>query len=224
MFATLLVLALAGAEDSSSSSSAAKASFTPEIPPTTGNPFISTPSLPEGTLFIIFGSVLLALIVVVAAWRIYNKFSTYRAAKQDGEFQSLENKYGGPFVDPVAVNGPAELPAEPQTKSEKAAQLRHQKEQYQQGMFYSPTAQVLNNGNLNQPMVTTTSYLPAGYYSAPSNAEPTIASSRRPFSVVTGGRPTSVMTQEFLSEPAGTAPKQRKQRPPSAYLDELLRD
>ncbi|PRT56291.1 hypothetical protein B9G98_03911 [Wickerhamiella sorbophila] len=215
LFYLLAGLAAAVADDTSStqadqSSASATPTFDVEIPDTKGNPFIHTTTLPEGTLFIIFGSVLLAIIVALIVWRVTSVIMMRRTIKRGGQFQTLENTYGGPFVDPVADGDGTELPP----TIDKKAESRNRDKQIRQSMFFSPTAQVMNSGNVSQPMVAS-SYLPAGYYSQPQTSD--TSSQRRPYSVAGSMRAPSIAV-------GSTADNGRRvrQRPPSMMLDELI--
>lgn len=209
------------AESASASASASSTpSFEATIPSTEGNPFIHNSTLPEGTLFIIFGSVLLAIIVALVVWRVTSVIMMRRAIKRGGQFQTLENTYGGPFVDPVAGGDGTELPE----TVDKKAEARARDKQIRQSMFFSPTAQVMNSGSVSQPMVAS-SYLPAGYYSQPQTGD-SGTSSRRPFSVAASSLqvPSSAGQPTIVSSSGESTRRPARQRPPSMMLDDLIRD
>lgn len=215
LFYLLAGFAAAVADDASSTQEdASSASSTPTfevtIPETKGNPFIHTTTLPEGTLFIIFGSVLLAIVIALIVWRVTSVVMMRKSIARGGQFQTLENTYGGPFVDPVADGDGTELPP----TIDKKAEARARDKQIRQSMFFSPTAQVMNAGNVSQPMVAS-SYLPAGYYSQPQTIDS--SSQRRPYSVAGSMRPPS--TVAGTSADAG---RRVRQRPPSMMLDDLI--
>lgn len=128
--------------------------FTATIPSRAGNPFIKTSSLPEGTLFIIFGAILLGLAVIVAGWRAYAMLTTYRAAhNNEAEFTAVEPRYGGPFVDPVVHSaftgslGDSELDEKLPSRKKKQTTEEKIEAARLQGKFFSPTVEVLTRGS-----------------------------------------------------------------------------
>lgn len=181
------------------------ARFTPGIPSMENNPFIEETSLPEGTLFIIFGAILGGIGFLVAMWRLVSLWIARKAAKD---------------AEPRFAAGGAAYAPTYDHESDTSAKLR--KPHAQHTMFYSPIAEVMKNGVTSsaQARGLSRSYLPAGYYghtqpgpqphslSAASNASAGAASS------LNVGRPKS------FARPGAQV---RRQRPPSAYLDELLR-
>lgn len=148
------------------------ASFTATIPSTANNPFIKQTSLPEGTLFIAVGSILLGIVVFLGVWRVYAIWAARKAATfNEAKFTSLEPSYGGPFKDPVgrtaqdsddeenelggAEKGPElhpiGVPLNPRSKRRSRkprpkSQADRVREAQLQGKFFSPTAEVLLHG------------------------------------------------------------------------------
>lgn len=164
--------------------------FTATIPGRAGNPFIKTSSLPEGTLFIIFGAILLGLAVIVAGWRAYSMLTTYRAAhNNEAEFTAVEPRYGGPFVDPVvhgAFTGSlGDTGIDEKLASRKKKQTTEERIEAArlQGKFFSPTVEVLTRGS-NQP--------------TPRGARPLR------FSVVQSGKTASVNTSVMSDDRRGS--------------------
>ncbi|GMM49213.1 hypothetical protein DASB73_001710 [Starmerella bacillaris] len=250
-------------------------SFSATIPSTEGNPFIKTTSLPEGTLFIVVGSILLGLFLIVLAWRIYAIWATYRAARHnEAAFTSLNTAYNGQIFDPlntdVDFNDSDEFEkVAQQYKSKKHLTMEEKLEEARmQGKYFSPTVQVLNHGSA----LPITNTLSSGVSSYSVNINPD-RNSIRPnplrFSVAQSGRGSVVnlssMTEDnasslvmpsHLSRNTGSASeasslnvdgpymgagpsnaynrpssrgtqtqpstKQKKLRPPSTYLDDLL--
>lgn len=225
-FAAVLAQSSGRASGSSpASTSTLSASFAVTVPSNDNNPFIEHTTLPEGTLFIACGSIFGGLVLTLLLWRVASMIAAAKAAKNsDKQFAAIEQSYGGPFNDPV-------------TSGDQFAAFAPPKK-HAPTMFFSPTVMAMN-ANSEGPMVPqSSSYLPAGYYASST------APSQRVSMVREGNvtRPPSTMwSQGDSSSPdpsynntttslpmtermsmAGSAPRP-KQRPPTQYLDELLR-
>lgn len=173
------------------------ANFTATIPSAADNPFIKTTSLPEGTLFIVVGAILLGLAVIVAAWRGYAMYATHRAASHnEAAFTSLEPRYGGPFVDPVLA-GAAVDEKKPPSRKKKVTIEDRLEEARLQGKFFSPTVEVLTRGTA----------LP----SDPRGARPLR------FSVAQSGRPAAVNTAVMSDDRRGSLASYSLHDPDSAF-------
>lgn len=181
-------------------------SFTPGIPDQSNNPFIATTIYPEGTLFIVFGSILGGLAVVVLVWRVVSIWQGRRAANLSDSGISEEK-------DPATVASYASN----ESTAKKAKPNRHTTPTFS---FFSPTHEAMVHGSMNAPIGTVDGHLPAGYYNIQNNA----AARARPPSFVHEGTSSRRSIQQVNNPPTTTSrePKPRL-RPPSQYLEELIR-
>lgn len=179
--------------------------FTPVIPDQSGNPFIVSSTLPEGTLFIVFGSILGGLAVVVLVWRLVNIWQGRRAANTSiSSIAESENKANGEFpaTDTLGKTKYSRLAAPPTN-------------------FFSPTYEAMAHGSMLTPTGTTSLYFPTGHNNSQSSSTVRL----RPPSFVRDGtshRRSVQFASNSLPAQVLQQPKPR-QRPPSEYLEELLR-
>ncbi|PBP25118.1 hypothetical protein BUE80_DR004075 [Diplocarpon rosae] len=151
---------------------------TATIPPTANAPFMKQSNLPEGTVFIVVGSILGFMALSVLLWRGLVAWSLHRSVQRASQNQNMADTKAmfrtpppaAPFYkysdrdSSVCVSGMAarggKRPARPTTANGGADRA---------SLFFSPTAGAAGGG-LNQPGNRGSSYLPAGYYASGSAA------------------------------------------------------
>lgn len=127
------------------------------VPSNSNNPFMSQSSLPEGTVFIAVGSILLGVALAVIGWNIAmfiiarnSKDIEYTPAGGFGSKQISETKmvYPGEKIDSsasggVVANGHNRTVSQVGSTSGMDSSERT-RSMYNSGLFFSPTAEVMN--------------------------------------------------------------------------------
>lgn len=221
------------------------------VPSMADNPFMDRASVPEGTVFIATGAVLGGLLGAVIVWRIIASLMLRRSLKRNetAGFMTLGDDkqplYAGGAVvgsrDNLSGNGGGRKSGAPSLSTRPSS------------MFFSPTAEVMNSAqgrNESLPSVNQRSsvYLPAGYYQnnvgsqlgsmtsrssrvlsmagAPSIsgvAPPPAAPAAAPAAASSSPGHNRIRSYNGVSS-SPQQPQPSAQRPPSAYLDDLLAD
>lgn len=180
------------------------------VPSNSNNPFMAQSSLPEGTVFIAVGAILGGIVAAVFAWHLTLAFIHKRSIKKFADVNATyntaplmsENKtlYGAGGAAPGAGSaggrkGPTSESGAFNTTSERSRSMINS------GLFFSPTAEVMNsaNANINNDSLTSTMgstagvgiaanvksgaprasvYMPAGYYGGGHNSTPSMSGGR----------------------------------------------
>lgn len=211
------------------------------------NPFMSESNLPEGTVFIAVGSIIGGFGFLLVLWRIIATVSLKRAADRARKDQKLD-MYSADQKTPLFASGGRGNPSsEDLGLNSNSTSLRNptmtggSMNGPQPGLFFSPTAEVMNSANNGGSFMGGGSlggsgtggnarnsvYMPAGYYDsgATGGGAPSITSrSTRHFSMA---RDSMYGGLGVRSSVIGGGNRQNseympQQRAPSAYLDDLL--
>ncbi|KAL3418219.1 Vacuolar membrane protein [Phlyctema vagabunda] len=222
------------------------------VPPTNNAPYMQVSSLPEGTVFIIVGSILGFFGMSVLLWRGLVAWSLHRSVKRANMQQYMPVDAKSQFRTPAApfykytdrdstislsgLGKGGKKSGRPQSGTMPAASAS--------SLFFSPTA-----GVSNTPGNRGSNYLPAGYYaagaSAPGNGQGTTNVSPGPYQSNISlsnlePRPASQGYSRTVSSPPGSPgyhphhaygasgsslnlnQPPGEQRTPSVYLDDLF--
>lgn len=229
------------------------------VPSNANNPFMSQSNLPEGTVFIAVGAILGGIVAAVFVWHLMVAFMHKRNLKK---FTSTNQVYTAPFMDenkglysdnaPSGGAGATTYGGHAYSGSvgavrksllpnhEKPSTDARTRSMINSGLFFSPTAEVMNNASqANQANDSFTStvgstagvgiaagnrasvprasvYMPAGYYGNQGG---------RAASMMSGGQSVRNMSMSNISFSGGAAPHQAPSisgstRPNSTYMQQ----
>jgi hypothetical protein len=203
------------------------------------NPFMAESNLPEGTVFIATGAVLGGIVAALIIWRLIASCMLRRSLKraETAGFMALgDDKQPLYSVGPQQSGSHNQLAASgAQSRKSMAASIATRPA----SMFFSPTTEVMNSAqgrtdtlpSMNQ---RSSVYLPAGYYQNNVGSQLGSMSSRssRHLSMAGAPAPATAPAPAATSSPGhnrirsynGVGQPPSAQRPPSAYLDDLLAD
>jgi hypothetical protein len=149
--------------------------------PFTGNaPFMDKSTLPEGTVFICVGAILGVMGAAVLVWRGLVAWSLHRSVKRanrkilasDGKL--TKNGFGAISMAPSNMSLD-HLPTAQKRAQARASTITSASAARKSSLFFSPTAGAGHPSMLspyNSAPNRSSSYLPAGYYTAPGAAAP----------------------------------------------------
>ncbi|CAN6608295.1 hypothetical protein TRVA0_003S04280 [Trichomonascus vanleenenianus] len=212
------------------------------VPSMADNPYMTSSSYPEGTVFIAVGAILGGLGLAILAWRMFASISLSRSLKKSGSMDPLMGGAGGPDDKLFYPGDPSRAGDVNQSTSDLRKSMYNSSNVPGQSLFFSPTAEVMNSANSggafgnqdNSPSLSSSMgnnnmaqrssvYLPAGYYT-PGGGPATGSMTSRHLSMARESlyAPSIRPSSTYLSPNTANTQPTPQQRAPSAYLDDLL--
>ncbi|KAG5920987.1 hypothetical protein E4U42_006012 [Claviceps africana] len=222
------------------------------VPPTKNAPFMQQSSLPDGTVFIVVGAILGALGLALVLWRSFASLMLHRSVERAALAQHVSDDKTSFPAPPPPFYKHSDQASMMSSGSPGAAGRGVRRTNRgpvpsatpsQSNLFFSPTAGAGAGAGAGAAPNRASSFLPAGFYAAgtssPGGANQTNSINLSNLRSDPHGQYASLYRQPMDITPPGSPPAAARhqpstsslnlhvaptQRPPSAFLDDLLMD